>query len=217
MKKQFAAVAVLSVLLIGCSKTYTPIKREVVNRETGEVLVDPDTGAALTETIGYTTDSHVAREHDVHETLRNRDREYRAAHKNSGFTMKYQVVKINGSDIPLPVIDFRETPRFEQPLPVSPSEHPVWKFANNVAEKGLWAWLGYNFFDFGKEALAGAKESYNFSGDNQFNESFGKVNNNINGRDGISASISPYTVDPQIVEPAIVYPEVFGPASLEQK
>lgn len=192
MKRLVLACATVS-MLTGCvAQGYVPLTETQIN-EVGEIVEMP---------IGATRDASIAKEGFVHRSLQRRDIEYGKAYKESGFKMEFASVEIaKGIVAYLPKsISFKEVPRFEQPLPLAPSEHPVWKTVNNVVDKGLWAWLGSEFFSFGKSAIDAAGDK--FAGDYipQYSNNPMSLTGNTNG----NITQAPYTVEPVIVEPFIV-------------
>lgn len=167
-----ALLAMVVALLSGCGgKEAMPIFANIVG-ESGEV----------TKTVStYTHDASVAKENYVHNTLQNRDIQYRKAHEQSGLKIEFEMVAIGGTQAYLPkVITFRETPDFNQPLPTEPSQHPVWSTAQNVsialAKYGLYGYLGGELFDFLGTAWASAGSVYNGDVIGSFNEAGGDTN-----------------------------------------
>lgn len=195
--KRYLTVALWPVLLASCASQTMPLDSTFIDA----------TGNVITRPAGYTRDASVAKEHEVHETLRHRDLMYSQAYQYSGFTMDYKEVRLAGGAVAfLPVVSFRETPRFEQPLPTAPSAHPVWGFANNLVDKGLWGFLGYNLFKFGRAAIDGAAERNTYNGPYAPNNS-----GNTNTVSGQGGSMMPWEVRPEIVKPEVVRPEVIMP------
>lgn len=182
MGKIFVMAMGLALLLTGCGGKggLMPLTDTMV-AEGGEVIKT---------TAGYTADASVAKEHAVHDTLRNRDNAVREAHEKSGLTMSWQPV-VKTIQYPgmaeavtvteyLPVIAFREQARFDQPLPLAPSEHPVWKTAREIfhdIKDGTIIGLGINATDNILSAAVGKKDA-SYAGDVQFNQSH-------NGSDGV--------------------------------
>lgn len=199
MKLTIPTLLLIGVAMTGCSNLTTFSADQIDSA--GNVIEQP---------IRSTTDSHVAREHDMHQTLRARDKQYRIAYAQSGTKVSFEVKKVNGSDIIFPIVEVKAEPRFEQPLPITPSVHPFWKFGETLLEKGLWGWLGYNFFQFGEKSLESARPVYN--GDYSPYQS-GNASD-FSGMTG-NATYQPFTVAPEIVRPEIVYPEVVIPEQTE--
>lgn len=197
MKKWAILLILSSFSLIGCADV-TTFSAEQLDAA-GNVISQP---------VQTTTDSHVAREHDMHQTLRNRDKQYEKAYEKSGTKISFEVKRVNNVDMVFPIVEVKAEPRFEQPLPTKPSTHPFWGFADNLMEKGLWGWLGYNFFQFGEKALDTAKPTYN--GDYAPYQSGNQ--SDFSGMTG-DATYQPFTVEPEIVRPEIVYPEVVMPGA----
>lgn len=192
MKKVFSVLAMFS--MVGCSAV--PITTETIN----------EAGEATTKTTGYVKDASVAKEHEVHETLRNRDREYGKAYKQSGFKMEFALVDVgNGLKVYLPKeISFKETPRFEQKLPTEPSKHPMWNTFDKLLDNGLYAFGIGALLDFGKTAVKEAGNTYQ-----------GDLTNsgNVNNATGENSYVMPYEVRPEVVEPTIVHPTIVPAAS----
>ncbi|MCB2218044.1 MAG: hypothetical protein KQH59_18435 [Desulfobulbaceae bacterium] len=123
-------------LLMGCSEKLYPVMEAAT-----------DGAPKVTQQVA---DSSVSKESVVHVSLQNRDIQYRKAYEESGlkltwkeFTMKFKLpgmTDVYEVSQMMPEIEFRESPKFDQPLPTEPSEHPVWKFANNVVDKTLIGW-----------------------------------------------------------------------------
>jgi len=170
-------VAALFLLsgLIGCGPKggLIPLTDTAIN-EAGDVVQNA---------AGHTADASVAKEHEVHDTLRNRDNNIRKAHEKSGMTMTWQPVKktIQYPGMPeaittteyLPVISYREQADFRQPLPTEPSEHPVWKTVRSVAKDvkdGTVVGMGINAADNVLSAAVG-KSDNRYMGDATFNQS----------------------------------------------
>lgn len=170
-----AAMLALLSLLSGCVGQTAPIPlTDTTINEAGDVV---KTAA------GHTADASVAKEHEVHDTLRNRDNQIRRAHANSGMTMSWQpvqkTVQYPGMAEPittteyLPVISYREQAVFRQPLPTEPSEHPVWKTVRSVAKDvkdGTIIGMGINAADNVLSAAVGKRDAQ-YNGDVQFNQS----------------------------------------------
>ena len=161
---------VLCFALASCGSQSIPLTPEVLSDVTDTI----DTG------VQHTTDSAVAREHEVHLTLRNRDRQYEKAYEKSGVKIKMMLVDAgNGVKMLVPeTLEFREQPRFEQPLPTKPADHPFWGFAERVglavADKTLW---GYGLHE-GFKYLTAKDDQPTFQGDMTFGNYFGKMDGN---------------------------------------
>ncbi|KJR97278.1 MAG: hypothetical protein VR65_25445 [Desulfobulbaceae bacterium BRH_c16a] len=172
-------VCLLSVFfLAGCGNKggLIPLTNTMVN-EAGEVV---KTAA------GYTADASVAKEHEVHDTLRNRDAMIAKAQKNNGFSLEWKSVEktvfypgmsepITVKE-PMPEVRYSPPAEFNQPLPVTPSEHPVWKTVRSVAgdiKDGTIIGLGVNAADNVLSAAVG-KPDNRYNGDVQFNQSHNK-------------------------------------------
>ena len=198
------SMLLVSVVTTGCATQggLMPLSDTQINAA-GELVEVP---------VGATRDASVAKEHEVHKTLRNRDLQYRKAYAESGFSMTYEQHEINGVVVMLPAVSFKETPRFEQPLPTRPSEHPVWNFAGKALDRGLAAFGIDRLYRFGKSAVEGAGDHRVYQGDYAPYQS-----GNPGTFTGDGAMYQPYTVEPEVVHPEVVMPEVFGPASLLKK
>ena len=183
MKRNFVVMLMgLSLLLTGCAGQggLMPLTDTMV----------AEGGSVVKTTVGYTADASVAKEHTVHDTLRNRDNAVASAHEKSGLTMSWQAV-VKTIQYPgmaeavtvteyLPVIAFREQARFDQPLPTAPSEHPVWRTAREIfhdIKDGTIIGLGIHATDNILSAAVGKKDA-SYAGDVQFNQSH-------NGSDGV--------------------------------
>jgi hypothetical protein len=159
----FIVLGVLFMLLTACAKdVYIPIteKKEVPRLDmTGAPILD-ETGFITTETVeviaGYTKDASTFKEHEVHETLRNRDNARVKAAAAAGFKMNWTAVEetihiqIPGQLQPtvitmtkhLPSIAYAPEVEFGNPLPTEPSEHPGWKTATTFVKWGFGTALG---------------------------------------------------------------------------
>lgn len=148
------------------------------------------TGDVVENTIAYTRDASIAKENEVHKTLRNRDKMIKDSHARSGMKMTWQAlpetVFYPGMKEAVtvtryfPVVEYREPARFEQRLPTEPSKHPVWAFAesfgNNLVNK---TFLGLVVTETASTLRAGVSAAApKYNGDVQFNQSH-------NQRDGI--------------------------------
>lgn len=165
---------VVALLLSGCGKdgsiTLTPIQLD---------------GESINKFSGTISDASTIKEMTVHQTLQARDRAYAKAHKESGTKIKFKLQEVTPG-VYVQVIDelsTRESPRFEQPLPTAPSEHPVWKTVDRLGGKALDTWLWWTGItevaDVQKHSLDAAQTKY-----------YGNYN--------------PQTAAPYIVEPTIV-------------
>lgn len=143
-------------------------------------------GKVVTRTSTIIADASVKKEEILHDTLRNRDNKVAIAHAQSGMVLNWQIVTepvyYPGMSNPvnvtryLPIITYKEQPRFNQRLPTEPSKHPVWDSVNQALDKGLTGFIV-------KEAAGVIKEGINVSGD--------KYNGD-------------YTYSPQTAEPYII-------------
>lgn len=197
VKKLVTMVCLVSTLpLVGCGRTeyFSPIQRTKG--------ID-DYGNIITETVGTTSDSFVARETSLHALYQNRDVMQAKMYKESGLKVTYMKTEINGAVVFLPELNFKEAPRFQQNLPDRVGEHPGWGLANNVVNKGLAFGLGW---------LAADTIQYGFDkikGNNTYNGPYAPVaSNNQNYANGNGSLIQPYEVRPEVVSPEIVHPEI---------
>lgn len=186
MAKLFSTILFLIVSLLfmvglsGCGDKggLIPLTDTMVN-EAGEVVQ---------KTGKYTADASVAKEHEVHDTLRNRDNNVRRAHEKSGMTLSWQpvqkTVQYPGMTGPvttteyLPVVSYRDQADFGQQLPVEPSEHPVWKTIRSGVKDvkdGTIIGMGINAADNVLSAAVG-KSDNRYMGDVQFNQSHNQGN-----------------------------------------
>lgn len=136
--RNFILIGLLLWLISGCagSGSFVPITDTMVT-ESGEVV---------TTTAGYTKDASIAKEHDVHDTLRNRDIMYARMYSTSGTKLEFEMVEVSpGVKIQvLKSITQRDAPNFEQKLPTAPSVHPVWHTVENVVESvGKFSLMAY--------------------------------------------------------------------------
>jgi len=137
----------------------------------GNVILPPsyvvdEAGETTRNIAGATMTASTFKEMQVHETLRNRDLQYRKAYQSSGFHMEFAMVDVGGIKVYLPrQIDYREMPRFAGVLPTAPSEHPVWKTANSILTTAARWGFGAMMVDTvvgGYESIAGrAGTTYN--------------------------------------------------------
>lgn len=163
--KMFKLIALFLILSIafsfGCSKEFAPVYTVGVN-EAGETIVS---------TGGMIKEASISKESIVNTTKQVQFMQYVKAHKESGLKMEFEAVELApGFKAYLPKkIEFREAPNFAQlGLPATePSKHPVWNTINYLFEKGLWAFLGWQFFDFLKGAQQGARYYGDYSPYNQ--------------------------------------------------
>lgn len=137
MKAVCCLLAVGCLFLSGCAGDggLIPVTDTMVN----------DAGETIQKVAGYTRDASVAKEHEVHQTLRNRDRMIVKAQDKSGFKLEWQEVKetvfYQGMAGPveitrsMPKVSYTEPAAFDQVLPTEPSRHPVWKTVENIGGK----------------------------------------------------------------------------------
>ena len=110
--KTIAIVAVCGLMLSGCAGEFYPISDETI-QQAGQ----------------YTKDASVAKEAEVHKTLRNRDTRYAQAYATSGTKITFEMQQVSPG-IFVQVIKelaMKESPRFDTPLPQAPSVHPLWR------------------------------------------------------------------------------------------
>lgn len=160
--------------LVGCGKD-------------GSIAVEPIKveGDTINKVTGTISDASTIKEVTVHQTLQARDRAYVKAHKESGFHVAFKMQEVTPG-VFVQVMDdvsFREAPRFEQPLPTAPSEHPVWRTAERLGGKFVDTWLYWTgiteFADIQKKSLEAAQPKY-------------------------YGNFQPQTAAPYIVEPTVV-------------
>jgi hypothetical protein len=143
----------------------------------------------------YTRDASVAKEAEVHKTLRHRDTQIFKDNQTPTFKLTWKPVQetyqFPGMSAPItmsrvfPEVEVAQKTPFTQPLPVAPSIHPVWKFGEKVADNVLFGWLGWLIGDMNKHSVDNARPVNT----NSFNQ----------------------TAEPYIVRPEIVNPLVIGP------
>lgn len=162
------------LLLSGCGKD-------------GSIALQPIQvdGETIDKVSGTISDASTIKEVTVHQTLQARDRAYVKAHKDSGFRVKFKMQEVTPG-VFVQVMDdvsFREAPRFEQPLPTAPSEHPLWRTVDRLGGKALDTWLWWTgiteFAEVQKRSIDAAQPKY-----------FGNYN---------PQTAAPYIVEPQVV------------------
>lgn len=126
----------------------------------------PISDESIVEVTGTITDTSVQKEALFTGMVRNRDRLHAKMYAQSGFNVKFKLVEVApGVKIQMmEEVSFKEAPRFEQPLPTGPSEHPAWRFGEKVLVKGmetfLW-WTGITeVFNSHNQALDSAQTKY---------------------------------------------------------
>ena len=174
MRYLILLIAILAVMS-GCASSggYIPVTGTMVN----------EAGQTVQVTSAYVKDASILKEQAIANTLRNRDNNYRMAHENSGFKLKFAMVEINGTMAYLPEeISFRETPHFDQPLPTEPSEHPVWKTVNSsVAAIAKYGMIGFGISELSGIVKSGYDAAGNhFNGDANISNGFNSVGNDFN-------------------------------------
>lgn len=189
MKPLLLGITVLlTFVLSGCSTaTYTFTSQHL--DALGNLIAHP---------VTVTGNTSVIKELAVHESLRNRDLMQRQMYAESGTTIAFSMTEVQPGIFvqTLASITSREAPTFKQDLPTQPSEHPVWRTANNAIDKGLLGFGIYQLTSFGKSAVdASGTKFYGSAGD-------GAGATSIVGGDG---SVSPYVVRPEVVRPEIIY------------
>lgn len=147
----------VATLLVACGgATYVPLYTNVVN-EAGDVV--PTLG-------GYTKDASIAKEHDVHETLRNRDRMIVKAQQQAGFSVEFDMQEVMPGVFIQVTKKLSYTPMvvFDQALPLAPSNHPVWDASRSWVSTIVKGALGITgITELGsvmKAGLASARPSY---------------------------------------------------------
>jgi len=100
-------------------------------------------GGVINKTAGYTADASVAKEHEVHQTLRNRDRLIAKDAALPTVSLQFEMVEVSpGVHVQImKSLSVRESAKFNNQLPVQPSIHPVWAWATKTAD---------GFIDLGK-------------------------------------------------------------------
>lgn len=126
----------------------------------------PISDESVVEVTGTITDTSVQKEALFTGMVRNRDRLQAKMYEKSGFNVKFKLVEVSpGVKIQMmEEVSFKESPRFEQPLPTGPSEHPAWRFGEKVLTKGmdtfLW-WTGITeFASMSKHSTDAAQTKY---------------------------------------------------------
>jgi len=127
-------IFLIAVLLSGCAGGgLIPISDNLIT-ESGDVI---------TKTVGYTEDSAVAKEAQVHSTLRNRDRLIAKDAALPTVSLQFEMIEVSpGVHIQImKSLSVREAAKFNSQLPVQPSINPIWQFATKTAD---------GFIDLGK-------------------------------------------------------------------
>lgn len=188
MKTIVAAMFAIA-LLSGCAGSggLIPVTDVMVN-EAGDIVE---------QTAGYTKDASIAKEAAVLNAHNTRTLARLDAYKDEGFKLEWVAVEktyfFPGMEKPitvteqLPEVSYKAPLVFDQPLPMKPSVHPVWGFAETVAD-GVFSlggtWVKWYFgSDVAKSALDGAASQYH--GDYNYNPQ----------------TAQPYIVNPVVVEP----------------
>ena len=186
----------LTTVLSGCTGGMIPISDQSISTVT--------TGA--TTTVGYVTDASAIKEMAVHESLQNRDKMVRDAHKDSGMQVGWMAMEETifypGMAAPitvtryLPTIKYNEQADFNQQLPTSPSEHPAWRVVESLGTAAIRGTvIGYGI-NAASDVLQSAVDSAghnttvsgsgNNSSDNSFTDnSIGPVDNSDNSDNSI--------------------------------
>jgi len=148
---------VLPLLVTGCAGGYFPISDEMV-------------GGAK-DSVSFIKDASVAKELAVHGTLRHRDTMIKEAHAHAGFKLDWasreEKIQVPGMEGPIvlsrqfPIVTYVEQARFDQPLPMAPSEHPIYKTAQAIIPAvassivtGVIGWKGLDVLSGGWKATA---------------------------------------------------------------
>lgn len=154
MTRLIAGLLTGLLILGGCSTASIPVYTEMVG-QSGEI----------TETIaGYTSDASVAKEREVHMTLRNRDKMYKEMYGQSGFQMSFRMTEVAPGVMALlpDTITFREAVDFREALPLEPSVHPVWATTQSI----FGTIAKYGLIGYGISEISGVLEAgYAASGD----------------------------------------------------
>jgi len=86
---------------------------------------------------GDITDTSVQKEALYSKMRTDRDKAQAKMYAQSGFHVQFEMQEVSpGVKVQvMKDVSFKETPRFDQPLPNGPSIHPGWKVAERVVEK----------------------------------------------------------------------------------
>jgi hypothetical protein len=121
----------------------------------------PVSDEAITDITGSVTDTSVQKEAIYASMVKSRDLRYKQMYEKSGFNVKFKLVEVSpGVKIQMmEEVSFKETPRFEQPLPTGPSEHPAWRFGEKVLTKGMDTFLWWSGITAAKDILTDKTEA----------------------------------------------------------
>lgn len=134
---------------------------------------------------GNITDTSVQKEALYTKMRTDRDKLQSKMYAQSGFNVKFKLVEVSpGVKIQMmEEVSFKESPRFEQPLPEGPSIHPAWKFGERVLTKGMDTFLGWTGITAAKDVLTDKVDA---------------------SQPKYYGSYNPQTAQPYIVNPVIV-------------
>lgn len=111
-------------------------------------------------------DASIAKEAIVHKTQQVRLEQYMKAYKLSGLKVSFSVKDVEGLKVILPSIEYKPEPKIVD-VALHPSEHPVWKFANNFGLGLLkWGFGGYA----AHEAAGVLRAGYDAAGNNYYGD-----------------------------------------------
>jgi len=184
VRYKFITILFCIILLAGCAS------------DSGKLTLSslPVDGEQVVQLGGDIKDASVQKEVAFAHMVENRDNKYKSMYEKSGFkqtwkqvTKKTRIVTAGVETLIetteyVPEVEFKERPRFDQPLPSGPSVHPFWQFANNTVDKGTNALLWWTGITSGVDLLKNAQN---------------KATPQYYG-----------TYNPQTAEPYIVKPEV---------
>ena len=172
--KTFFALIIAGLALSGCADTGTMnLGSHVVN------------GEQVLGITGNVKDASVQKEALFFKAHETRDKAYQKMYSQSGFNVKFEMIEV-APGVKVQVmkeVSFKESPRFEQPLPSGPSVHPVWRSFDNAIDKGANMFLWWTGITQGVDLLKNAQ-----------NKAAPQYYGNYN----------PQTAPPYIVQPEIV-------------
>lgn len=220
-------VCLLAGILTGCAGSAPMPLTETIEvprlDQTGAPVVDTQTGLIATDTIevvaGYTTDASVAKEAEVHKTLRNRDTMRMETTKYTGMKMTWvevdEMITITQNGVTteimmtkhLPNVSYTPEPEFGNPLPTVPSIHPAWNTANTLIKWTGGTILGLagiaaieDMWSAGIGAAGGTFSGDGYTFDKSFNESKASGASEINFIDEGSVPLTSEELYPGLPE-----------------
>ena len=115
----------------------------------------PISDEAVMGISGNITDTSVQKEALYSKMRTDRDKLQLKMYAQSGFNVKFKLIEVSpGVKIQMmEEVSFKESPKFEQPLPDGPSIHPAWKFGERVLTKGMDTFLGWTAIGAAKDVL----------------------------------------------------------------